>query len=64
MIAPPDLNKALRRTRSLADAARSAQNPELALAYLEAADRVIQVDDFPYQGPGIRGGGNGNEANH
>jgi acyl-CoA dehydrogenase len=42
-----ELNKAVRRTRSLAEAARGAQNPPLALAYLQAADRVIQVDDFP-----------------
>ena len=43
------LNKALRRTNSLEEAARSAPDPELALAYLKAADKVIQVDDF--EGP-------------
>ncbi|MBX3587916.1 MAG: acyl-CoA dehydrogenase [Ramlibacter sp.] len=41
------LNKQVRRTRSLEDAARGAANPALALAYLQAADKVIQVDDFP-----------------
>lgn len=41
------LNKALRRTRSLESAASSARDAELALAYLRAADKVIQVDDFP-----------------
>ena len=40
------LNKQLRRTRSFAQAAASAPDPALALAYLEAADKVIQVDDF------------------
>ena len=44
------LNKVLRRTRSLDEAARSATDPALALAYLQAADKVIQVDDF--DGPG------------
>ena len=43
------LNKVLRRTNSLEEAARSAPDPELALAYLKAADKVIQVDDF--EGP-------------
>lgn len=43
------LNKVLRRTNSLEVAARSALDPELALAYLKAADKVIQVDDF--EGP-------------
>ncbi|WP_447773304.1 acyl-CoA dehydrogenase [Variovorax boronicumulans] len=43
------LNKVLRRTRSLDEAARSATDPALALAYLQAADKVIQVDDF--EGP-------------
>ncbi len=43
----PELNKAVRRTRSLEDAARGARDPAAALAYLRAADRVIQVDDFP-----------------
>ncbi|KQX95961.1 acyl-CoA dehydrogenase [Variovorax sp. Root473] len=40
------LNKVLRRTRSLDEAARSAADPALARAYLQAADKVIQVDDF------------------
>jgi len=40
------LNKVLRRTNSLEEAASSALDPELALAYLKAADKVIQVDDF------------------
>ncbi|SEF33312.1 acyl-CoA dehydrogenase [Variovorax sp. NFACC27] len=43
------LNKVLRRTNSLEEAASSAPDPELALAYLKAADKVIQVDDF--EGP-------------
>lgn len=43
------LNKVLRRTNSLEEAARSAPDPALALAYLRAADKVIQVDDF--EGP-------------
>jgi len=43
------LNKVLRRTNSLEEAARSSTDPELALAYLKAADKVIQVDDF--EGP-------------
>ncbi|MEO8249717.1 MAG: acyl-CoA dehydrogenase, partial [Burkholderiales bacterium] len=38
------LNKVLRRTRSLEQAARSSADPEVALAYLKAADKVIQVD--------------------
>jgi acyl-CoA dehydrogenase len=42
----PALNKVLRRTRSLEDAAAGARDPAAALAYLKAADRVIQVDDF------------------
>ncbi|WP_374562636.1 acyl-CoA dehydrogenase [Ideonella sp.] len=42
----PALNKALRRTRSLEQAAAGARDPAAALAYLRAADRVIQVDDF------------------
>ncbi|WP_418316809.1 acyl-CoA dehydrogenase [Piscinibacter sakaiensis] len=42
----PELNRALRRTRSLQDAAAGASDPAAALAYLEAADKVIQVDDF------------------
>lgn len=40
------LNKLVRRTRSFEEAAQGAPNPELALAYLRAADRGIQVDDF------------------
>jgi acyl-CoA dehydrogenase len=43
----PRLNQALRRTRSLEEAAQQARDPVAALAYLRAADRVIQVDDFP-----------------
>ncbi|MDI1260409.1 acyl-CoA dehydrogenase domain-containing protein [Aquabacterium sp.] len=39
------LNKVLRRTQSMETAAQSAKNPALALRYLQAADRVIQVDD-------------------
>jgi acyl-CoA dehydrogenase len=42
----PELNKVVRRTASLETAARGSRNPERALAYLQAADRVIQVDDF------------------
>jgi acyl-CoA dehydrogenase len=42
----PELNRQLRRTRSLEAAAAGARNPAAALAYLQAADRVIQVDDF------------------
>ena len=41
-----ELNHALRRTRSLDEAAAGARDPAAALAYLRAADRVIQVDDF------------------
>ncbi len=40
------LNKVVRRTASLEEAARGSTNPQRALAYLQAADRVIQVDDF------------------
>jgi len=40
------LNHALRRTHSLEQAAAGATDPAAALAYLQAADRVIQVDDF------------------
>jgi len=46
------LNKVLRRTNSLEAAARAAADPALALAYLRAADKVIQVDDVP--GPKAR----------
>ncbi|MES2949636.1 MAG: acyl-CoA dehydrogenase [Pseudomonadota bacterium] len=42
----PELNRVLRRTHSLEDAAAAASDPTAALAYLKAADRVIQVDDF------------------
>ncbi|HEX3142024.1 MAG TPA: acyl-CoA dehydrogenase, partial [Rhizobacter sp.] len=42
----PALNQALRRTHSLEAVARQARDPAAALAYLRAADRVIQVDDF------------------
>jgi alkylation response protein AidB-like acyl-CoA dehydrogenase len=40
------LNKLVRRTHSFEQAAQSTSDPGLALAYLRAADRVIQVDDF------------------
>jgi acyl-CoA dehydrogenase len=43
----PALNKLVRRAESLEAAAQSASDPARALAYLLAADRVIQVDDFP-----------------
>jgi len=36
-------------TRSLAEAAAGAHDSALALAYLQAADPVIQVDDFPFR---------------
>ncbi len=42
------LNKVLRRTNSLEQAARSSRDPENSLAYLKAADRVIQVDDIAW----------------
>ncbi len=41
------LNKLVRRARSFEEAANDMSRPTLALAYLQAADRVIQVDDFP-----------------
>jgi len=41
-----ELNKAVRRSASMERAAQASSNPELALAYLRAADKVIQVDDF------------------
>ncbi len=41
------LNKVVRRTRSFEEAAQGTPNPTLSLAYLQAADKVIQVDDFP-----------------
>lgn len=44
--ATSQLNKLVRRTRSFEDAAADMPQPELALAYLKAADNVIQVDDF------------------
>ncbi len=43
----PELNRALRRAESLETVAAKSRHPEAALAYLRAADRVIQVDDFP-----------------
>jgi acyl-CoA dehydrogenase len=42
-----ELNKVLRRTSSLQQAAENSRDPAAALAYLLAADRVIQVDEFP-----------------
>lgn len=42
-----ELNQALRHSRSLEDVASHSRNPAAALAYLRAAARVIQVDDFP-----------------
>ncbi|MDR7272450.1 acyl-CoA dehydrogenase [Pelomonas saccharophila] len=41
-----ELNRALRRTHSLEAAAAKSRDPEAALAYLRAADKLIQVDDF------------------
>jgi acyl-CoA dehydrogenase len=43
----PELNRVLRRTDSLDQAAGGSRDPAAALAYLLAADKVIQVDDFP-----------------
>ena len=43
----PALNKLVRRAESLEQAAQSGRDPARAFAYLLAADRVIQVDDFP-----------------
>ncbi|RZL03138.1 MAG: acyl-CoA dehydrogenase [Rubrivivax sp.] len=43
------LNKELRRTNSLETASQSAKDPALALRYLRAADRVIQVDDVAHE---------------
>jgi len=40
------LNRAVRRSPSMERAAQASSRPELALAYLRAADKVIQVDDF------------------
>jgi acyl-CoA dehydrogenase len=42
----PALNQVLRRTASLEQAAAQSRDPAAALAYLLAADKVIQVDDF------------------
>lgn len=42
------LNKVLRRTQSMETASQSARNPSLALRYLQAADRVIRVDDVAH----------------
>jgi acyl-CoA dehydrogenase len=44
--ATSQLNKLVRRTHSFEEAAAGMPNPALALAYLQAADKVIQVDDF------------------
>ncbi|MDR6215539.1 acyl-CoA dehydrogenase [Paracidovorax wautersii] len=44
--ATQQLNKLVRRTGSFEEAAAGMPNPALALAYLQAADKVIQVDDF------------------
>ncbi len=41
-----ELKRALRSRRSFTDAAARTRDPAAALAYLRAADRVIQVDDF------------------
>lgn len=57
------LNKVLRRTNSLEEAARSSPQPELALAYLKAADKVIQVDDFDGPPRAHPGPGSGGELN-
>jgi acyl-CoA dehydrogenase len=46
----PALNRVLRRTRSLEHAAAGSRNPTAALSYLQAADWVIQVDDFGSDG--------------
>ena len=42
----PELNQVLRRTDGLQQAAEKSRDPAAALAYLLAADQVIQVDDF------------------
>lgn len=42
-----ELNHVLRRTHSLEATAAQSRDPAAALAYLRAADKVIQVDDFP-----------------
>ncbi len=41
------LGKLVQKTGSIQLAARESSNPALASAFLHAADRVIQVDDFP-----------------
>lgn len=41
----PELNKALRRAGSLEAVAKGARDPEAALAYLQAAEQVIRVDE-------------------
>jgi acyl-CoA dehydrogenase len=41
----PELNKALRRAGSLEAVAQGSRNPEAALAYLQAAEQVIRVDE-------------------
>lgn len=41
------LQKAWRKTRSVSAASQGAADPALARAYLQAVDRVIQVDDGP-----------------
>ncbi len=49
------LNQALRRNPSLEAVAAQAKNPAAALAYLRAADRVIQVDEFDDDTAAARG---------
>jgi acyl-CoA dehydrogenase len=58
----PELNQALRRTNSLEAVARQARNPAAASAYLHAADKVIQVDDFPDEGVRARPAGSAQSA--
>ena len=41
----PELNKALRRAGSLEAVAKGSRDPEAALAYLQAAEQVIRVDE-------------------
>ena len=41
----PELNKALRRAGSLEAVAKGSRDPEAALAYLQAAQQVIRVDE-------------------
>jgi acyl-CoA dehydrogenase len=53
------VNRAFRRTHEFEDAARAASDPALALAYLRAADKVIQVDAVPAAAPNARAAGNG-----